>query len=51
MTQTARDFEASSFLTGANAPFIVDLYERYLANPRSVADDWRDFFDDLDDSA
>ena len=51
MTQTAREFEASSYLTGANAPFIIDLYERYLADPRSVADDWRDFFDDLDDSA
>ena len=51
MTQTARDFEASSYLTGANAPFIIDLYERYLADPRSVADDWRDFFDDLDDGA
>ena len=51
MTQTARDFEASSYLSGANAPFIVDLYERFLADPRSVSDDWREFFDDLDDGA
>ena len=49
MTQTAQQFEASSWLSGANAPFVIDLYERYLAEPRSVGDDWRDFFAALDD--
>jgi len=49
MTRTAREFEASSYLTGANAPFIVDLYERYLANAATVSADWRSFFDELGD--
>jgi 2-oxoglutarate dehydrogenase complex dehydrogenase (E1) component-like enzyme len=32
-----KDFEASSHLFGANAPFVEELYERYLADPASVA--------------
>ena len=49
MTRTAREFEASSYLTGANAPFIVDLYERYVADFAAVSADWRRFFDGLGD--
>ena len=37
----------NSYLFGANAPFIEELYESYLANPASVADVWRDYFDKL----
>jgi 2-oxoglutarate dehydrogenase E1 component len=37
----------NSYLFGANAPFIEELYESYLENPASVADVWRDYFDRL----
>ncbi|MBI1272871.1 MAG: 2-oxoglutarate dehydrogenase E1 component [Alphaproteobacteria bacterium] len=39
----------SSFLTGANADFIADLYVRYLQNPGSVDASWAAFFADLKD--
>ena len=34
----------NSYLFGANAPFIEELYESYLENPASVTDVWRDYF-------
>ncbi|HET9577847.1 MAG TPA: 2-oxoglutarate dehydrogenase E1 component [Usitatibacter sp.] len=40
-----KEFEASSHLFGANAPFVEDLYERYLADPASVDPQWRAQFD------
>jgi len=40
-----------SFLTGANAPFIAELYGRYLENPGSVDPSWGSFFSDLGDDA
>ena len=38
-------FLANSYLFGGNAPFIEDLYEKYLANPQSVPEEWREYFD------
>ncbi|OIR02552.1 2-oxoglutarate dehydrogenase E1 component [mine drainage metagenome] len=38
---------ANSYLYGANAPFIEDLYETYLGNPGAVTPAWRDYFDKL----
>ncbi len=38
---------ANSYLFGANAPFIEELYERYLDNPAAVEPAWRDYFDKL----
>ncbi|MBI5784914.1 MAG: 2-oxoglutarate dehydrogenase E1 component [Rhodocyclales bacterium] len=38
---------ANSYLFGANAPFIEELYERYLENPGAVEPAWRDYFDKL----
>ena len=35
----------NSPLFGANAPFIEDLYEKYLLDPGAVPDDWRKYFD------
>ena len=49
MTTTA-DFERTSFLHGANAPFIADLYQRFIAEPASVDESWRSFFAELGDS-
>jgi 2-oxoglutarate dehydrogenase E1 component len=42
---------AASFLTGANATYIAELYERYLEAPDSVDSGWRDFFEELRDGA
>jgi len=35
----------TSLLFGANAAFIEDLYEQYLANSASISKEWRDYFD------
>jgi 2-oxoglutarate dehydrogenase E1 component len=45
MASTMKDFEASSHLFGANAPFVEELYESYLADPASVSPEWRRQFD------
>ncbi|TAJ94782.1 MAG: 2-oxoglutarate dehydrogenase E1 component [Reyranella sp.] len=36
--------EQTSFLFGANAPFIEELYARFLADPNSVDAEWQTFF-------
>src|SRR5215813_11477177 len=38
-----------TFLTGANAGFIADLYTRFLETPDSVDEIWRRFFSEIDD--
>jgi 2-oxoglutarate dehydrogenase E1 component len=40
-----KEFEASSQLYGSNAPYVEELYERYLADPGSVDPGWRATFD------
>ncbi|MDR2991639.1 MAG: 2-oxoglutarate dehydrogenase E1 component [Burkholderiaceae bacterium] len=37
----------NSYLFGGNAPYVEELYENYLANPGSVPDNWRAYFDAL----
>jgi hypothetical protein len=39
--------EGNSYLFGGNAPYVEEMYENYLANPGSVPDNWRDYFDAL----
>ena len=39
--------EQTSFLFGANAPFIEELYARYQGDPNAVDRDWRTFFEAL----
>ena len=39
--------QGSSYLFGGNAPYVEEMYENYLANPGSVPDSWRDYFDAL----
>jgi 2-oxoglutarate dehydrogenase E1 component len=41
----------STFLSGPNAPFIEELYARYLDHPESVDPSWRKFFSDLQDES
>ncbi len=36
-----------SFLFGANAPFVEELYEVYLQNPSAISAAWRKYFDKL----
>ncbi len=38
---------ASSYLFGGNAPYIEALYEAYLNNPGSVPENWRAYFDGM----
>ena len=45
MSSVMRQFQDNSYLFGGNAPFIEDLYEKYLANPQSVPEEWREYFD------
>jgi 2-oxoglutarate dehydrogenase E1 component len=45
MASVMKDFEASSNLYGSNAPYVEELYERYLADPASVDASWRTVFD------
>src|ERR671919_3185909 len=45
MSTVMRQFLDNSYLFGGNAPFIEDLYEKYLAHPQSIPEAWRDYFD------
>jgi len=38
---------STSCLYSGNAWFIEDLYEAWLANPASIAPEWRQYFDTL----
>ena len=40
-------YASNSYLFGGNAPYVEEMYENYLANPGSVPDNWRDYFDAL----
>ena len=42
-------FLATSFLDGANAAYIEQLYAQYEANPASVGEEWQAFFKALED--
>ena len=37
----------NTFLFGGNAPYVEEMYEKYLDNPGSVPDTWRGYFDAL----
>ena len=40
-------YASNTYLFGGNAPYVEEMYESYLANPGSVPDNWRDYFDAL----
>ncbi|MBV2180792.1 MAG: 2-oxoglutarate dehydrogenase E1 component [Castellaniella sp.] len=44
---TELELQSNSYLFGANAPYVEDLYEAYLDNPGSIPDQWRTYFDQL----
>jgi 2-oxoglutarate dehydrogenase E1 component len=42
-----KEFLSNSYLFGGNAPFIEELYEKYLESPAGVPEEWRAYFDKL----
>ena len=46
-----QQYRANSYLFGGNAPYVEELYEAYLDNPGSVPDNWRAYFDRLQNVA
>jgi len=40
-------YSGNTHLFGGNGPYVEEMYENYLANPGSVPDSWRDYFDAL----
>ena len=40
-------YSGNTYLFGGNAPYVEELYESYLANPGSVPETWRVYFDAL----
>ena len=38
---------SNSYLFGGNMPFVEEMYENYINNPASVPDNWRSYFDSL----
>src|SRR6185436_828211 len=45
----ANQLDLTTLLSGANAPFIAELYGRYLENPDTVDASWRSLFAELRD--
>ncbi len=43
--------ESNSYLSGGNAAFIEALYEQYLEDPALVSEEWRRYFDQLQQTA
>ncbi|MEQ9115239.1 MAG: 2-oxoglutarate dehydrogenase E1 component [Rickettsiales bacterium] len=46
-----KKFFDTSFLYGANSGFIEDLYVEYLESPGAVSEEWKSFFEGLDESS
>ena len=44
MSRSLRELYESSPFSSAQAPYVEEQYERYLADPASVSQEWRDFF-------
>jgi 2-oxoglutarate dehydrogenase E1 component len=42
-----QEYRSNSYLFGGNAPYVEEMYEAYLDNPGSVPDNWRTYFDAL----
>src|SRR3954466_11600688 len=45
MAALMKEFLGTSYLFGGNAPFIEELYEKYLEDPEAVDPQWRRWFD------
>ena len=49
-SQDKNILKKTSFLAGSNSAFIEEFYSDYLSDPKSLPQDWRDFFDGLKDN-
>ncbi len=38
-------YSSNTHLFGGNTPYVEEMYDNYLANPASVPDSWRSYFD------
>jgi 2-oxoglutarate dehydrogenase E1 component len=47
MPKSLSELLAGTPLSGGNADYVEGLYEQYLANPSSIDEAWRDYFDAL----
>jgi len=47
MSESLQAQTSTTPLSGGNAPYVEDLYERYLQDPASVPSAWRDYFRQL----
>ena len=47
MAAQLKEFLGTSYLFGGNAPFIEELYEKYLEDPEAVPAQWRRWFDQI----
>src|SRR5260370_30555171 len=45
------EIDQTTFLSGANAEFIAELYGRFLESPTAVDESWRRFFAGIGDDA
>ena len=50
-SSTYSAYNGNTYLFGGNAPYVEEMYENYLANPGSVLDTWREYFDALQNVA
>ncbi|HCL86154.1 MAG TPA: 2-oxoglutarate dehydrogenase E1 component [Comamonadaceae bacterium] len=46
-TSVYQAYQGNTYLFGGNASYVEEMYESYLANPGSVPDSWREYFDAL----
>ena len=46
-TSVYQAYQSNTYLFGGNAPYVEEMYENYLANPGSVPETWREYFDAL----
>lgn len=47
MSDVMKQFQLNSYLFGGNASYVEELYDAYLDNPASVPENWREYFDAL----
>lgn len=40
--------QPDSLISGGNAPFLEELYQRFLEDPSTISEDWRSYFESLD---
>jgi 2-oxoglutarate dehydrogenase E1 component len=47
MSSLYQNYGSASYLYGGNAPYIEEMYESYLLDPTSVPENWRQYFDSV----